>query len=1095
MKRFVAPILAIVTSFFFTALPVLGQVQDGRIVGTVTDLNNSVVPNAKVAITSIKTNQVQTVTTNGAGDFVLTPVEPGGYNVVISAQGFGESQVQNVEVLVGQSARVDVALKIGDVTTKVEVTAAAPLLNTESGVLAQDVDNKQIVDLPLNGRNFYQLQSLTPGSTALPSSLNPGNASPVRPNNWNGTSVSGVNGMQTSFYLDGVDVTDHHRGGTLIQTSIDALQEFQVMQSGYTAEFPNAGGVINASTRSGGANFHGGLFEFLRNGAMDARNFFSLTPAGEKRNDFGGQIGGPLWLPHFRSKSSFFFLNYEGYREETEESFNNIVPTTAMRTGNFSAPGLNKIYDPTTGQPFPGNIIPASRLSPQAQFFSPYIPAPNSGTNHSIFSPNQGVNIDQFNVRLDQTINNNNRAFVRWSLDNFHEQSPNAFSALGNSPMRSQGDNVAAAWISTLRPTLINELRFSYLRDWVYEEAYLQNQDFYAQAGVTGFEQTGQRPASLGGKANNGSFPDFAWSGYTAMSGSNFDQRPKGDIISSWNWNDNMTWSKGTHIIKFGTQIRYWQPLLYDSGLYEGQWTFNGSITQNAASPAGTGDAFADYLLGLPYSVARAYPGETWGGQAWYDHFYIQDDYKASQRLTLNIGLRYEYSPWLSGYKGQVGTILPQSAQPIAVQSVNLNAQSVAPIAYSLFGPSGLNLIQTCANAKVAANCTGTDGTQFAPRVGLAWRPFGDTTVVRSGYGIFYEVESSGNRVNHNIVPYLLSETVYNTNATRNMSNYFLSQQLGRSGTTYPALQGGLPKMAMGYDQHWNFGVQQSLNRNTVLEVDYVGNRGVHQYGANPINDPLPGAGAIQGRRPLPLFGAVVYNGQNTSSIYNALQVKYERRPYAGLWYLVSYTYSNDIVTQITPAAGGDYTSQRALALFNIPQNLTISSGYELPLGRGQTFLANTNGVVNALVSGWQMQGILVLHSGLPFTPTISRDVSNTGIGSQLPNRLGSGVLSNPTISNWFNKAAFAVPATYTFGNSGSYILKGDRYKNLDFSFFKQFQLREQMSLEFRAEAFNLTNSPTFNPPSGTIDTATGSVVTSTLSTPRNIQLGLKFQF
>jgi hypothetical protein len=1068
--------------FAMAVSPCMAQVQAGRIVGTATDPNSAVVPNAKVAVTNMATNQTQTVTTNGAGEFVLTPVDPGIYRVAVTASGFGTAQFDNVEVIVGQSARVDVGLKIGETSTVIAVSATAALLNTESGTLGQEITNKQIVDLPLNGRNFYQLISLTPGATFLPPT---GNTIPIRANNQNGTAVSGVKGTMTSFYLDGVDITDHHQGGTLIQASIDALQEFQVQQSEYTAEFGNAGGAVNATTKSGANDFHGGLLEFLRNDQFDSRNFFSLTRAALKRNQFGGYVGGPLSIPRlYNGKNrTFFFFDYEGLRQVAGQVFNNTVPTTAMKNGDYSAAGLNKIYDPLTHTPFAGNIIPASRLSPQAIFFRQYIPDPNSGT-HAIFGPSQGLNQDQYTGRVDQVITVNNKAFVRYSFLKYDELNPNAFPALGFTPMMSQGQNVVAAVISTLRPNLVNEARFSYMPNSLNLNAFLQGTDFYAKAGITGFEETGHRPGDVG------SFPDFAWSGYSSMSGSTFDQRPKTQNLKSWQGFDNVTWIKGRHILKFGAMVRYWLPLFTDSGTYEGQWNFNGSITQNPASPGGTGDAFADYMLGIPFSVGRSYPADTFGGSATFWHFYAQDDFKVNERLTLNIGLRYEYSPWLSGYKGQVGTFLPNVAKPIVVGAVNLNAQFAAPTAYALFG----NLIQTCSQAGLPGSCTFNDDAQWAPRFGFAWRPFGNRTVVRGGYGIFYEPESSGNRVNHNMVPYQLNETVFNTNGTRNMANYFVGQPIGSAGTN-PSLAGGLPHMSMGYDQHWNLGVQQDLGHNTALSIDYVGNRGVNLYFGDPINDPPAGPGAIQARRPYPVFGAITYNAQDASSIYNALQVKLEKRTGAGLWYLLSYTYSNSITTQVTPASGGDYAYQRALSSFNIPQNLTISAGYELPVGRGKKFLSNANGFANALLGGWQTQGILVLHSGLPFTPTISRDVSNTGIGSQLPNRIGSGKLADPTLAVWFDKAAFALPANYTFGNSGSFILRADRFKNLDFSLFKQFTVTERVLLQFRAEAFNLTNSPTFNPPGTNIDTASGGVVTSTLSSPRNIQFGLKLSF
>jgi len=274
-----------------------------------------------------------------------------------------------------------------------------------------------------------------------------------------------------------------------------------------------------------------------------------------------------------------------------------------------------------------------------------------------------------------------------------------------------------------------------------------------------------------------------------------------------------------------------------------------------------------------------------------------------------------------------------------------------------------------------------------------------------------------------------------------------------------------------------------------------VGNRGVNLYEGNPINDPTPGPGAIQARRPYPIFGGITYNGQDNSTIYHALQAKFEKRLSQGLWYLVSYTWSKSINVGNTPSVGGDYAYERALSTYDIPQNLTASAGYELPIGKGKAVLANANRVANGVLGGWQLQGIVVLRSGRPFTPTISRDVANTGIGGQRPIRIGSGTLSNPTISQWFDKTAFTLPAAFTYGNSGADILREGNFKNLDLSLFKQFQFNERTRLQFRAEAFNLTNSPSFSAPGTNIDTASGGVVTSTISAPRNIQFGLKLIF
>ncbi len=1069
---------------FFIALAsaCFAQVQAGRIVGTVTDPNKAVVPKARVAITNTATSQTSILTTNGAGDFALTPVNPGLYTVVVTAAGFETAQVNNVEVIVSQSARVDVTLRIGEASTTISVSSTAPLLNTESGTLGQEITNQQIVDLPLNGRSYYELARLTPGATLLPGS---GNLLRIRSNYESGTSISGVRGTQTSFYLDGVDVTDHHQGGTLIQTSIDALQEFQIQQSEYTAEFRNAGGVLNGTSKSGSNQFHGVLFEFFRNDKLDARNFFALTRDILKRNQFGGGIGGPVEIPRLYNgrNRTFFFFNYEAMLQRAGQVFNNLVPTVAQRSGDFSAPGLNVIYDPLTKLPFPNNVIPASRISPQAQFFAKYIPAPNAGTR-AIFGPSQLLDQEQFTARIDQTVSSNHRAFVRWSFTNYQENDPNAFPALGYAPLNTRGQNIVGALISNLTPNLINEARFSYLPNSIDLKAFLQNTDFYNQAGVPGFEQTGHRPGDAG------SFPDFSFSGYGSLSGSTFDQRPKTQDLKVWEYADSLTWVKGRHIFKFGAQIRHWVPLFTDSGTYEGSWTFNGSITQNAAKPAGTGDAYADFLLGVPYSVGRTFAADTFGGYATYWHGYVQDDFKVNDRLTLNIGLRYEYSPWLSGYNGQVGTFLPNSPKPIAVQAINLNAQFAAPTANALFG----NLIQTCSQAGLASNCTATDNTQFAPRFGFAWRPLDDKTVFRGGYGVFYEVESSGNRVNHNMVPYQLSETVFNDATNRTFANFFAGRPIG-AATTAPSLAGGYPNMPMGYDQHWSIGVQRQLPFTSVVEVNYVGNRGVNLYEGNPINDPPAGPGAIQARRPFPLFGGITYNGQDNSTIYHALQAKFEKRTTNGLWFLASYTWSKSIGVADTPAVGGDYAYERALTSFDIPQNFTTSVGYALPFGRGKSYLSNVGSATDALLGGWQVQSILVLRSGRPFTPTISRDVSNTGIGGQRPNRIGSGKLANPIPTAWFDKTAFIVPANYTYGNSGANILREGNFRSLDFSLFKQFNIAERARLQFRAEAFNITNSPSFSAPGTNIDTASGGIVTSTISSPRQIQFALKLNY
>jgi len=1081
----------IAISALIISLAAAAQVQSGRIVGTVTDPNGAVVPVAQITVTNAGTNQSQTVQSNETGVYVVTPLNPGLYSVKVTMQGFQTTTVNNVEIVVGQSARVDVALKLGETTTTVDVTGAAPLLDTESGTLGHVITNKQIVDLPLNGRSFYELARLLPGGALLPGG---GNLLRIRANYISGTAISGVGGSQTTFQLDGVDVTDHHQGGTNINTSIDALQEFKVQQSAYSAEFSNAGGMLNATTKSGTNAFHGSLFEFLRNDKLDARDFFARDREVLKRNQFGGTIGGPLSLPGYSGKDrQFFFFAYEAMRERQGLVFNTIVPSADMKAGNFSRAGLPRIYDPLTlaagaRTQFPGNIIPASRVSPQALFFNKFIPDPNSGLSNFIHAPARHLDTDQITSRFDRRITDQHQFFARYSFHINRQNDPNSFPGLGFAPLETNAHNVVASVSSTLRPNVMHELRYNYMPMIVDLIAFQQGVDINGQAGVRGFEET-KRPGVAG------AFPDFSWSGYASMNGSAFDQRPKTQSLDVHEVTDNLTWIKGRHIFKFGGKFRYWQPLFTDSKQHVGQFAFNGTNTQNPASPAGTGDAIADHVLGLPRQVTRAFPADTFGGQAKYWHFYAHDDVKLSRQLTVNIGLRYEYSPWLSGYRGQVGTFDGTNARPIVVASnsdqIDEKANFSVPTALALFRDQ----IRTSSQAGLPLSITATDRNQWAPRLGLAWRPFGESTVLRGGYGLFYEVETSGARVNNNMVPFRLDETAFNDAAVpvRTTGNFFLGQPL--STTAAPSIGAALTKARQGYDQHWNLGVQRQLNSVTVFELDYVGNKGSFLNANNALNNPPAGAGAIQARRPYPRYGGISYFTQDASSTYHSLQSKLEQRYAKGIFYLVSYTWSKATRFANTPAVGGNTAWERALAGFDIPHNLALSSGWELPFGKGKRLLANANRAVDGVLGGWTMQGILVVRSGRPFTPTISRDVTNNGIGGQRPNRLGSGRLDNPSIDNWFDKTAFTVPANFTYGNSGGGILREDRFKSMDFSVFKQFPITEGSRIQFRAEFFNLTNTASFLGPNTNIDVAAGGRVTATANTPRQIQFALKYNF
>ena len=575
-------------------LSTYGQVESGRFVGHITDIQGAAIPHAIVKATNTGTNIVQTALTDSTGDFVITPVAAGNYSLTVSATGFQTINAASIEVQVGQIVREDLEMKVGEATTTIEVTTESPLLSTDTATLGTVVTNQQLTDLPLNGRGFYRLAELTPGAALLPAT---GNSLAIRPEIVDGNTISGIRGSAISFLLDGVDVSEQHQGGTFIQTSIDALQEFSVQQSPYSAEFNRGGAFFNATTKSGTNRFHGGIFEFFRNDKLDARNYFSATRAILKRNQFGGDIGGPLSIPHLYNgkDKSFFFVDYEGQRLRQGLVVNSVVPTDAQRTGDFSAPGLKPIYDPTvtprTQLSCNGvlNVICPSRIPAQSTAILAYLPHANSGATSFKAVPSQAIDYDQFTVRIDHQLNHSNRLFGRWIYVNNRETDPNAAPLLKTASLTSNGQDIAVGLITNIGTNKVQDFRVHYLPSHVRLSAFLQGSDFNAANGIQGF--TGLvRPGT------GSSFPDYSFSGYAALQGSAFDQRPKSQDRTVFEPTDNFTILKGRHSMKFGVLVRYYQWIGYDSSNYAGIFTFSGVETQNSSGSGG--DAFADFLLG-----------------------------------------------------------------------------------------------------------------------------------------------------------------------------------------------------------------------------------------------------------------------------------------------------------------------------------------------------------------------------------------------------------------------------------------------------------------------------------------------------------------
>ncbi len=1089
------------------------QVESGRFVGRITDQHDAVVVKAAVKATNVGTNVSQTAVTDSDGNFVITPVSAGTYNLSVSSSGFATTTVNGVEVQVGQIVREDLQLNIGSESTTVMVTAAAPLLSTDSATIGQVITNKQLTGLPLNGRGFYKLAELTPGASLQAAT---GNSLAIRPEVVNGNVISGIRGSATSFLLDGVDVSEQHQGGTFIQASIDALQEFSVQQSPYSAEFNRGGAFFNATTKSGTNKFHGGLFEFIRNDKLDARNYFALTRQILKRNQFGGDLGGPVTVPHiYNGKDrTFFFLDYEGQRLRQGLIFSDTVPSGDQRGGYF---GSTPIYDPMSTRMVGGklvrdqfqdggvmNKIPQRRLSPQAQAILNYVPPSNNGANTASFTPSQAIDWDQFTVRLDDQITPSNRLFARWLYIRNRETDPNSSPLLGTASLTSIGQDIAAGLITNIGSNKVNEVRAHYLPSHVRLSAFLQGPDWNGQFGVTGLSAE-LRPGV------GGAFPDYAWSGYTSIQGSAFDQRPKSQDRKAFEGTEDFTILKGKHSIKFGTLIRYYQWLGYDSEQFAGSFSFSGNSTRgydtNGNPVSSSGDAFADFLLGLPSSVQRAYPAQNFGGQQTYYQFFVQDDIRLTPKLTVNAGIRYEYSPWLNGYKGQVGTFDPSLSKPIVVGGngpvPDLSAQQAAPAAYQFFG----QYIQTSSTAKLPYNLTYTDKRQWGPRIGFSYSA-SDKTVVRGGFGMFYEPEGTTGRVNLNMLPFRLNETVNQTQnvvPTRTLADFFLGTALG-SAQANPTLVPTKLHLNVGYNEHYSLGIQQQFSQKDLFEISYVGNHGVDLNGSNDFNDPDPGPGAIQGRRPYQPWGTITFNTQDVSTSYNSLQMKLEHRESHGLQALVAYTWSKFMQFNQAPPLGGNRGYEYTLSPYDIPQNLAISGSYALPFGRGRPYMSHANWAVNGALGGWHIQTIVVLHSGVPYTPIISSDVANTGVGSQRPNLNPNGGNRNfvKSVNHWFDNTAYVQPSLYTYGTVKANTLRSDMYRQYDASIFKDFTMRGEQVLSFRAEFFNLSNTTSFSAPGASItssastapvDTSTWGRIVSTSVPSRDIQFALKYNF
>ena len=1094
----------------FLLLPstLLAQTNTAEIIGTVQDESGAILPGVVVTTTHISSKFTVERVTDQQGAFLLPSLPVGEQVITAEFPGFKRLVREGISLTVGQRIRLDLTLEVGAITENITVTGSAPLLQNTTAEISSIIENEQVVDLPLNGRQFLQLALLTEGAIKPPG----GTRGASLQQTGDLVNIGGQRAGHNIYLFDGVKVTDELFNNLALSPAVDVIQEFKIQKSLYSAEFGGkSSALINVLSKSGTNDFHGNLYAFHRNDALDAKNFFDspsepIPPFSQ--NQFGGTFGGPLTIPgiYDGKNRTFFFLNYEGQRIRQSITKTFSVPTAEVRSGNFS--NLGTIYDPLTvntqtgsRQPFSNNQIPQNRLDLIAQAFLKKVPLPNLSGNvqNLVTSPSQKTNMDQFNIRLDHIASPKNTLFGRLTIFNIKTFQPFGNTGLNEDLLSGFGHtvttksrNLAMSYTHSFTTNVLNELRFGWLKVSGGQTSENKGLNF---ANISGLKGVPSDPRDTG-------YPLMSFAGEFSSMGD-----PTSFIFrnnQSFEIFENVLWNRGQHQLKFGA---YWFHLnLHPSNpeFARGAFSFSPRFSSSKVGLS-DGSAFADFLLGFPTSAqVGTGRGEENGRTNWY-HTYVQDDWQAHPDLTINFGLRYEANQHMKDTANKLSAIdlsVPGGRFVIASNKKG----NISPDAESLLPSIPLPYITSSA-AGWSRSLLRPSYKRFAPRLGLAWElPGTSETVFRAGFGIF------------------LNQWAYSvqTNLARNLPFFLLKRIDTASDDLSPSFdtQNILTETATGnvsgnnvdhdyrteYTQTWGSGIQHLLYNTNLLEISYMGSRTVGADNSTFRNIPIPGPGPIQSRRPVPLlsgFRSIRWDGWST---YHALTGKLERRFSDGLFFNFNYTFSKTMDDASAPGGTSfesnlpqnvlDLPSEKALASFHHTHQFTASYTYQLPLGKIQNIFKEHNWI-STVFSQWQISGILTLHSGAPFTINTTSDPANIGTGpAQRPD-----YLQNPNLPNnqrdpvrWFNINAFTLPTSHTFGTLGRNTVFSPGLKNFDFSLIKNINLEDLYSVQFRAEFFNLFNTPNFDIPNRFAFTSNfGRIFSAGFS--RQIQFGLKLAF
>jgi hypothetical protein len=1062
------------------------QAVSGTIYGSVSDDTTAAIVGAKVTVVNTNTNYSRDMPSQADGSFRFPSLPLGTYQVTIEHPGFNAYTQQGITLQVDQQLRVDVTLRVGNVSERVQVTAQAALVNTTNAETSEVIDHQRVEQLPLNGRNFIQLLQLTTGTTPGATGDTQNN---LVINQFRGSTAFTANGMPTrynNFVLDGVDNNESawNGGGIVLMPVIDAIQEFKVATGNFSSEFGRAaGGVVSVQTRSGTNALHGNAFEFFRNSALDANDFFN-NANGQRRppfrqNQFGGTIGGPI-----RKDKLFFFADYQGIRQVRGLTYLATVPTIPSRSGDFSSPLFGQIYDPATTRanpaggsirdPFPDRRIPAARFDPLANNFLQFFPQPNTNlgsiVNNLINNPLWNRAGNQGDTRVDYNLGSKGTIFGRYSNDHANQLFPNDLTTAQN-PFggggRGNGIDLVAQNLS-LNATYL-------LTSRVVLEARGGLSRFAFNGVPLGFDHPDAAKAQVPGLgADARTATSINVTGLTAFGPTTGVPNYSTQTVFQYVFNASITHNK--HAIKTGIDVkRLRRNNDFVSAQKTGALTFSPNFTSQTGL-AGGGVGMATFLLGLPNAISRGFVGGSTGRRNTELGMYVQDDFKASANLTINLGVRYElFQPWYEIFD--------------RMSTIDLSTGKVVPA-----GP----------DQKFGRGLRQTDTNNVAPRIGLAWRSPA-RVVVRAGYGISYIEEFGGNGTN----PIQNPPNSFTQNIS--YSTVQLPPTLLRDGIPPPAPlnlnnPSGLyrflePTAKAAYAQEWSLSLQREFGSNWLVDLSYVGTRGIGILQIIDPNQPVPGPTAVNTRRP---YFAVApdltlsVGASSGASTYHSLQAKLQKRLSRGLYFLTSYTFSKNIsdgdsnfsngtpgVTLLGQAQNPlNRRAERSPSDTDQTHRFVTSFGWDLPVLQRSRYLG-----------GWQLTGIVTLASGNPFDMFFTPATLNTGT-TQRPDRIRDGRLDDWTVDRYFDTSAFVAPPPFTYGNSGRNVLRGPGVNTSDLSVIKNTKFGERYRLQWRTDFFNTANHPQFNPPANTIGTPQAARINSTrFSTNRQIQFVLKLYF